>query len=62
MADQRDQYTCELGALVRRGLLLGLKPQELRRMVTSAVAAARSGFDDDASSARDVPASAVRPG
>ena len=62
MADQREQYTRELGALVRRGLLLGLKPQELRRMVTSAVAAGRSGIDDDASSARDVAASTARSG
>jgi hypothetical protein len=43
-------------------LLLGLKPQELRRMVTSAVAAGRSGIDDDASSARDVAASTARSG
>jgi GntR family transcriptional regulator len=62
MADQRDQYTRELGALVRRGLLLGLKPQELRRMVTSAVAAGRSGIDDEASSARDAATATARPG
>ena len=62
MADQREQYTRELGALVRRGLLLGLKPHELRRMVTSAVAAARSGVGDDASSARETAASNARSG
>jgi GntR family transcriptional regulator len=54
LTDQRDQYTRELNALVRRGLLLGLKSHELRRMFTSAVAAARSGIDDE-------PQPAVRP-
>jgi GntR family transcriptional regulator len=47
LAEQRDQYACELNALVRRGLLLGLRPHEIHRMVTSAVAAARSGIEDD---------------
>jgi len=60
MADQRDQYARELNALVRRGLLLGLKPHELRRMVTSAVAAARSGVESDAPSARDAVTSTAR--
>ena len=62
MADQRDQYTRELSALVRRGLLLGLKPQELRRLVTSAIGAARSGIDDEASSARDAAAATAQRG
>jgi GntR family transcriptional regulator len=60
MADQRDQYTRELNALVRRGLLLGLKPHELRRLVTSAVAAARSGVENDITSARDAVTSTAR--
>src|ERR1700693_3323843 len=51
LAEQRDQYACELNAIVRRGLLLGLKPHELRRMVTSAVAAGRSGIEGDSVSA-----------
>jgi GntR family transcriptional regulator len=51
LAEQRDQYTCELNAIVRRGLLLGLKPHELRRMFTSALAAGRSGIDGDSVSA-----------
>src|SRR5580692_2317521 len=62
LAEQRDQYTCELNAIVRRGLLLGLKPHELRRMVTSAVAASRSGVDEDTPSARDAVTSNARSG
>jgi GntR family transcriptional regulator len=62
LADQRDQYTRELNALVRRGLLLGLKPHELRRMVTSAVAASRSGDKDDENVARDAVTSNARSG
>jgi GntR family transcriptional regulator len=60
LAEQRDQYTCELNAIVRRGLLLGLKPHELRRMVTSALAAARSGIDGDSVSAAPQTAAAAR--
>ena len=60
LAEQRDQYTCELNAIVRRGLLLGLKPHELRRMVTSALAAGRSGIDGDSVSAAGQAAAAAR--
>ena len=60
LAEQRDQYTCELNAIVRRGLLLGLRPHELRRMVTSALAAARSGIDGDSVSAAPQTAAAAR--
>ena len=60
LAEQRDQYTCELNAIVRRGLLLGLKPHELRRMVTSALAAGRSGIDGDSVSAIGQAAAAAR--
>ncbi|HEV3301213.1 MAG TPA: GntR family transcriptional regulator [Planctomycetaceae bacterium] len=60
LAEQRDQYTCELNAIVRRGLLLGLKPHELRRMVTSALAAGRSGIDDVSVSATGQAAAAAR--
>jgi GntR family transcriptional regulator len=62
LADQRDQYTREFAALVRRGVLLGLKPHELRRMVTSAVAAARSGADEALPSARDAATTISRSG
>jgi GntR family transcriptional regulator len=37
MAEQRGQYTREFGAVVRNGILLGITPTELRRMLTSAV-------------------------
>jgi GntR family transcriptional regulator len=60
LAEQRDQYTCELNAIVRRGLLLGLKPHELRRMVTSALAAGRSGIDGDSASAAGLTAAVAR--
>jgi GntR family transcriptional regulator len=58
LAEQREQYTRELGAIVRRGLLLGLKPHELRRMVASAVAATRSGIESDSAAASSEPAGA----
>jgi GntR family transcriptional regulator len=61
LADQREQYTRELHALVRRGLLLGLKPNELLRMVTKAVAAVRSGVDDEATSTGAAVTSTARP-
>jgi GntR family transcriptional regulator len=51
LAEQRDQYTCELNAIVRRGVLLGIKPHELRRMVTAAVTAARSGIESESAAA-----------
>jgi GntR family transcriptional regulator len=51
LTDQRDQYAVEFDALVRRGLLLGLRPQELRRMLTAAIAAAKTGFDAESSPA-----------
>ena len=35
LANQREQYGREFEAVVRRGLLLGLTTQELRRMLTS---------------------------
>jgi len=37
LSEQRDQYTREFNALVGRGLLLGLRPAELRQMLTEAV-------------------------
>ena len=37
MAEQRSQYTREFGAMIRGGLLLGITPSELRRMLSSAV-------------------------
>jgi GntR family transcriptional regulator len=58
LAEQRDQYIRELNAIVRRGLLLGLKPHELRRMVTSAVAAARAGIESDSAASANEPAAA----
>ena len=61
LTDQRDQYTRELNALVRRGLLLGLKPHELRRMLTSAVAAARAGVDDETEATARRVAATARP-
>jgi GntR family transcriptional regulator len=58
LAEQRDQYARELDAIIRRGLLLGLKPHELRRMVTSAVAAARAGIESDAAASVSEPVAA----
>jgi GntR family transcriptional regulator len=58
LAEQRDQYTRELNAIVRRGLLLGLKPHELRRMVTSAVAATRTGIENELADSATEPAGA----
>lgn len=40
---QREQYVREFEALVRRGLLLGLSAADLRRLLTSEVAAMKSG-------------------
>lgn len=37
LAQQREQYTREFAAVVRNGLLLGVTPTELRRMLTSAM-------------------------
>jgi GntR family transcriptional regulator len=47
LADQRNQFSREFSALVRRGLLLGLSAAELRKMLTAAVAAGTN--EDDAS-------------
>ncbi len=58
LAEQREQYTGELNAIVRRGLLLGIKPHELRRMVTAAVAVTRSGIESDAVASATEPAGA----
>ncbi len=41
LESQREQYTAEFEALVRRGLLLGLSPAELRRKLDEALKAAR---------------------
>ena len=48
---QRDQYAREFEALVRRGMLLGLDPPELRRLLSSAVAAERRRAADAAPAA-----------
>ncbi len=37
LAEQRGQYTREFEATIRGGLLLGITPSELRKMLTSAV-------------------------
>src|SRR5580704_4379160 len=58
LAEQRDQYTCELNAIVRRGLLLGLRPHELRRMVTSALAATQTGIENELADSATEPAGA----
>jgi GntR family transcriptional regulator len=58
LAEQREQYTRELNAIVRRGLLLGLKPHELRRMITAALAAGRFGIESDAAASISEPAPA----
>jgi hypothetical protein len=58
LAEQREQYSRELNAILRRGLLLGLKPRELRRMVTSAVATARSGIESESAASATEPAAA----
>jgi GntR family transcriptional regulator len=42
LAEQRLQYGRDFDALVRRGLMLGLPPSELRRMVTAAAQHAAS--------------------
>lgn len=44
LAERRAQYAREFEAMVRGGLLLGITPSELRRMLT----AAASDFRDDA--------------
>jgi GntR family transcriptional regulator len=41
LSAQCDQYAREFDALVRRGMLLGLGPPELRRLLSTAVAAER---------------------
>ena len=38
LTEQRTQYTREFAATIRGGLLLGITPTELRRMLTAAVA------------------------
>ena len=38
---EKEQYANEFDAILRRGLLLGLSPTELRRMLTSSVSAAK---------------------
>ena len=48
--EQRLQYAQEFDALVRRGLLLGLEPSELRRMLTATVTTERSRLRDVAAS------------
>jgi len=42
MSEQRTQYTREFGATIRGGLLLGITPTELRRMLTAAVSEFRN--------------------
>jgi GntR family transcriptional regulator len=54
--DQRAQYVRELEAIVRRGLMLGLGASELRRVFTSALAAAKVRLN------KEVPASAPASG
>ena len=42
LQQQRQQHAREFEAVVRRGLLLGLKTQEMRRMLTSSASEAKS--------------------
>ena len=48
LSEQRDQYTREFDAIIRRGMLLGLNPTELRRMLTSAMAAVKTEIHENA--------------
>jgi GntR family transcriptional regulator len=43
LAAQREQYQLEFNAVIHRGLLLGLDLAELRRLLTTAVAAEKRG-------------------
>jgi GntR family transcriptional regulator len=45
---QREQYTVEFDALVRRGLLLGLGAGEMRRKLDGSLKAAGRGFENSA--------------
>jgi GntR family transcriptional regulator len=62
LAEERDHFTREWNAIVRRGLLIGLKPHELRRLLTSAVAEARAGIDEETGSAARQAAETARSG
>jgi GntR family transcriptional regulator len=44
LGEQREQFTREFEALVRRGLMLGLKAPELRKMLNTAAADAKAGI------------------
>ncbi|MEX1042696.1 MAG: GntR family transcriptional regulator [Pirellulaceae bacterium] len=44
LKEQREQFAREFEALVRRGLMLGLTPPELRKMLTTAAADAKTGI------------------
>jgi DNA-binding transcriptional regulator YhcF (GntR family) len=46
LKQQRDQFSREFQALVRRGLFLGLTEPQLRRQLTTAAANARSKVSD----------------
>lgn len=51
LSAQCEQYAREFESFVRRGMLLGLGPADLRRMLSSAVAAERSRAADDSPAA-----------
>jgi GntR family transcriptional regulator len=51
LAEQREQYTTEFDALVRRGLLLGLRAPELRRKLEQSLKAAGREFGSAAGAA-----------
>jgi GntR family transcriptional regulator len=42
--DQREQLTRDLQAVVRRGVMLGIAPAELRRMLSEAIRGAKEQF------------------
>lgn len=46
LGEQREQFAREFEALVRRGLMLGVSAQQLRRMLTTAAADAKAGIAD----------------
>ena len=49
LSAQRDQYAREFETVVRRGMLLGLDAPELRKLLSSAVAAERRRAADESS-------------
>lgn len=56
LSDQCVQYTLEFDALVRRGLLLGFAPLDLRRMLATAVRTEKDRARDETTAAEDAAA------